>query len=112
MRINSKTPRARACSPSGTSARRILPMGEEVELKLEVAEGAAERLLGQPWLSDGFSQEQCSVYFDTPDSSLRGRGYTLRVRTVGGRFIQTVKSLDGGAGLFERGEWEYEIELP
>lgn len=54
--------------------------------------------------------EQSSTYFDTPDKKLRTRGYTLRVRKVGGRFIQTLKSTGNGAGLFQRGEWEYEIE--
>ena len=33
-----------------------------------------------------------SVYFDTPDRRLRSRGYTLRVRDKGGRFLQTVKT--------------------
>lgn len=52
---------------------------------------------------------QLSVYFDTADGEIRRRGFTLRVRSVGDRFFQTVKTLAGGAGLFERGEWEYEI---
>lgn len=33
-----------------------------------------------------------SVYFDTPDRRLQKRGYTLRVRDRGGRFLQTVKA--------------------
>jgi triphosphatase len=88
-------------------------MGEEVELKLEVAAGSAEQLfsvegLGGEWAS----QRQVSVYFDGPDREVRSLGCTLRVREGGGRFVQTVKSLDGGAGLFQRGEWEYEIGGP
>jgi inorganic triphosphatase YgiF len=86
----------------------------EIELKLEVPPDAADRLLSQPWLACGSMQPQreLSVYFDTPDGALRGRGYTLRVRSVGDRFIQTVKSLDTAAGLFERGEWECDVDGP
>jgi inorganic triphosphatase YgiF len=88
-------------------------MGEEVELKLEVAAGSAGQLfsvegLGGPWAS----QRQVSVYFDGPDREVRSLGCTLRVREGGGRFVQTVKSVEGGAGLFQRGEWEYEIAGP
>jgi triphosphatase len=85
-------------------------MGAEIELKLELPEGGAERLLEEDWFGrDCSTQRQSSVYFDTREKELRERGYTLRVRDAGNRFIQTVKSLDGGAGLFQRGEWEYEI---
>ena len=87
-------------------------MGEELELKLEVPKGASKRLLEEAWIKDCRFQEQSSVYFDTPDKKLRTRGYTLRVRNVGGRFIQTLKSMGEGAGLFQRGEWEYEIDGP
>ena len=88
-------------------------MGEEVELKLEVAASAADGLqsvsgLGSEWAS----QSQESVYFDTHDRDVRRLGCTLRVRRIGERFIQTVKSLESGAGLFQRGEWEYEIGGP
>lgn len=87
-------------------------MNHEIELKLEVAPGTAERLMRQPWIAAAqrSTNSQLSTYFDTADNALRKRGFTLRVRSVGGRFIQTVKSLDAGAGLFDRGEWEYEIE--
>src|SRR5690348_3327961 len=89
-------------------------MSREIELKLEVPPDAADRLLSQPWLACGSSEplRELSVYFDTPDGALRGRGYTLRVRAVGDRFIQTVKALDAAAGLFERGEWECDIDGP
>jgi inorganic triphosphatase YgiF len=89
-------------------------MNHEIELKLEIAPDATERLLEQSWLGDSKrrSQRQLSVYFDTPDGELRRRGYTLRVRSAGDRFIQTVKSIEGGAGLFARGEWEYQIDGP
>ena len=89
-------------------------MSREIELKLEVPPDAADRLLSQPWLACGSTQplRELSVYFDTPDGALRGSGYTLRVRSVGDRFTQTVKSLEMAAGLFERGEWECDIDGP
>jgi inorganic triphosphatase YgiF len=84
----------------------------EIELKLEIGQGAAERLLNEQWLCKGRceAQPQLSLYYDTPSGELRERGFTLRVRSAGNRYFQTVKTLDDCAGLFERGEWEYEVE--
>jgi triphosphatase len=89
-------------------------MSQEVELKLELEPEAVEQLLRQPWLcsEEARPNRQLSVYFDTPRSEVRKHGYTLRVRSVGDHFIQTVKSLNGGAGLFERGEWESGVSGP
>jgi inorganic triphosphatase YgiF len=89
-------------------------VSKEIELKLEIPPGGAEALLGLHWLGrDWKKQKQSSVYFDTPDHDVRKQGHTLRVRAVDGRFIQTVKSLEGGgAGLFQRGEWEHQIDGP
>ena len=86
-------------------------MPREIEFKLEIDPEAAEHILQQPWLCQGRyeAKPQLSVYFDTPEGEVRRRGFTLRVRSVGDRFFQTVKTLAVGAGLFERGEWEYEI---
>ncbi len=48
-----------------------------------------------------------STYYDTPDSALKQRGLTLRVRDQGGHFLQTVKEGDLASGdLLSRGEWE------
>jgi triphosphatase len=48
-----------------------------------------------------------STYYDTPDSALKQRGLTLRVRDQGGNFLQTVKAGDLASGdLLSRGEWE------
>jgi triphosphatase len=89
-------------------------MNNEIELKLEVAPEATEGLMLLPWLGGGKGrpQRQLSVYFDTPDRELRRRGYTLRVRSASDRLIQTVKSLSSSAALFDRGEWECEIDRP
>jgi triphosphatase len=51
-----------------------------------------------------------STYYDTPDSALKRRGMSLRVREQGGRFTQTVKTGDfSGGDLLTRGEWEDEL---
>lgn len=86
-------------------------MPGEIEFKLEIDPEAAERLLAQSWLCQGRyeAKPQVSCYFDTADGEIRRRGFTLRIRSVGGRFVQTVKTLAEGVGLFERGEWEYEV---
>lgn len=89
-------------------------MPREIEFKLEIGQAEAERMLEEQWLCDGHwtSHPQLSVYYDTLDSDLSRQGFTLRVRSVGNRYLQTVKTLGAGAGLFERGEWEYEIGGP
>ncbi|MEA2922396.1 MAG: hypothetical protein QOF07_2359 [Bradyrhizobium sp.] len=84
---------------------------KEVEIKLQLPSDKSARLAGVPMLrgADGSkrSEKQVSVYFDTKRMKLKRHGLTLRVRHVGDRFIQTVKSEDGS--LFDRGEWETEI---
>ena len=88
---------------------------KEIELKLEIAPEATQRLIaGQQRLnaSNCRSERQLSIYYDTPDRKLRENGFSLRVRSIGNRFVQTLKSLDGGAGLFDRDEWECEIGGP
>ena len=85
----------------------------EVELKLVLDEGAVERLKVHPALNgtEGKTARQVSTYYDTPDQALRSAGFSLRVRTSKGRFIQTVKQQgQGAAGLFDRPEWEEAVE--
>lgn len=86
-------------------------MPREIEFKLEIDPEAAGRILDKSWLCEGpcEAMPQLTVYYDTPDGEVRRRGFTLRVRSVGDRYLQTVKTLAAGAGLFERGEWEYEV---
>ena len=49
-----------------------------------------------------------SVYFDSDELLLRDHGLTLRVRHIGDKRVQTIKSADHG--IFERSEWEQPIE--
>jgi inorganic triphosphatase YgiF len=90
-------------------------MAREVELKLRIAPEDVARLKRHPLirsLSAGLPVTQTlnSVYFDTPKLALLGRDVTLRVRRVGGKHVQTVKT--GSArqlGLFRRGEVEQPV---
>ena len=82
-------------------------MAQEVELKLELDRRGAKTLAGQALRErNGGSKRQTSVYYDGAGDKLRKNGLTLRVRETGTGFVQTVKALDDGAGLFSRGEWE------
>jgi triphosphatase len=85
---------------------------KEIEIKLQLPSANSARLRGVPLLrkADGSkqSEQQTSVYFDTKRLKLKRHGLTLRVRHVGDRYIQTIKSDD--ASLFERSECEREIE--
>ena len=57
------------------------------------------------------TKTQISVYFDTPDFRLRDAGAVLRVRHIGTRRIQTLKTLGVSlGGAWARGEWEADIE--
>ncbi|MEB0057694.1 CHAD domain-containing protein [Variovorax sp. LG9.2] len=54
-----------------------------------------------------------TTYFDTPDLFLRRQGLELRVRKQGGRWTETVKTIESsgrGFGLHDRGEWEAHID--
>lgn len=86
-------------------------MADEIELKLELADAAADRFKASD-LSPGDPAvaQQVSIYFDTPDHHLRSAGLSLRIRRSGAGRIQTVKA-DGAsaAGLFARSEWEQPV---
>lgn len=72
----------------------------EVEIKLEFDPADAARLAAHPLLR-AVPQEQdlVSIYFDTPGETLRKAGVYLRIRDVGGRQVQTIKTVKGGGGL-------------
>jgi triphosphatase len=85
-------------------------MARERELKLEIEPAAAPRIA--EWLRTKAgarknARKLHAVYFDTDDFSLHGNGISLRIRHSGDTFTQTIKRADpGGAGLFDRPEWE------
>lgn len=85
----------------------------EIELKLAAPADALAAL----WQSAiarrarTTSRRLVSTYYDTSDLRLRRRGFTLRVRQDGDRFIQTVKSARAAPGsVMHRGEWSVPVE--
>src|SRR5690606_17999614 len=81
----------------------------ETELKFRLGPGAVVRLSGHPALQgEQTSQSLRSVYFDTPDGVLRAAGFSLRVRTTPGGFVQTLKR-QIAPGQTARDEWEVPV---
>lgn len=91
-------------------------MDREIELKLECAPDALERVRRSRALSRlkrGRASARLlhSVYFDTEDFALMTGGLALRVREAGGKRIQTLKTDAEGGGLAtDRGEWEAALD--
>ncbi|GAA4134977.1 CYTH domain-containing protein [Aminobacter aganoensis] len=88
-------------------------MPNEIELKLELMREAAAKLIGSDLLAgDPAVFQQRSVYFDTPECRLSAAGFSLRIRQVGDRRIQTAKAIGfSAAGLFARPEWERDVDV-
>lgn len=90
-------------------------LAREFEVKLEIPPHTISHVMRLPWLWGLASGELTasrmqSIYYDTPDSALRERGVTLRVRRVGAKCVQTIKAAVNGPALpIERDEWEGEI---
>ena len=84
----------------------------EIELKLEFDHADLARIHAHPLLAATASQQKTlhTTYYDTADLVLRKAGVSLRVRDTNGRFVQTIKSANGNAGLFDRSEWEHEVK--
>jgi inorganic triphosphatase YgiF len=84
----------------------------EIELKLEFDHANLARICAHPLLAATASQQKTlnSTYYDTADLLLRKASVSLRVRDTNGRFVQTIKSANGNAGLFDRSEWEHEVK--
>lgn len=78
-------------------------MGHETELKFVGPEAAVARLQASPALlaycklQHARTRALKATYFDTDDLALRKAGYVLRVRDEGGRFVQTVKTVNGAS---------------
>ncbi len=88
-------------------------MGTETELKLQLDPARLQRLRRHPMvqrLKRGrpVTRLEKSVYFDTCDFRLLDHKAVLRVRHIGRRRIQTLKTMDHGRA-WTRGEWEWEI---
>jgi triphosphatase len=85
---------------------------KEIELKLAFDPADASRILSHPVLAASHASSQTreliSIYYDTGDDVLRKAGVFLRVREIGERYVQTIKSAHK-AELLERFEWEQEV---
>jgi inorganic triphosphatase YgiF len=87
-------------------------MSLETELKLYIAPEDCSKLLQHPLLQSSQTQTQqlYNSYFDTPKHELLQQGIGLRVRHIGKKRIQTIKTAGKGlGGLHKRQEWETEI---
>ena len=86
-------------------------MGTEIELKLSGSPRALQEAVRLPWLrklaSGPVSRRRIvSVYFDTPKCKLHQHGLSLRIRRIGRKRLQTIKSANNA---MTRGEWEEAI---
>ena len=86
-------------------------MTREIELKLEIDPDDLPLVRQDPVLAaaESSTSHQVTVYYDTSASTLRRHGFTLRVRSIDGKFIQTVKPMSDAAGLVSREEFEREV---
>lgn len=89
-----------------------MPTAEPIEVELKLAVTAADlprlrRRLEQFGPPRRTRLE--TIYYDTADGLLAGHGFALRVRRVGKRWIQTLKSEAEAAALARRGEWEWPL---
>ncbi len=87
--------------------------GTEIELKLQTDPLGIAKLLADPLVADAEpkSRDQLSTYFDTDAHALRKAGLSLRIRRIGERRIQTIKTEGANAAsLFARGEWEQDVD--
>ena len=84
----------------------------EREIKLRVDDLAAlgAKLLKLGWTIEGGPYPESNTLYDTPDLTLKKQGKLLRVRTVPGKTVLTVKGPSLDAGLHKARE-EHEVEL-
>lgn len=87
----------------------------EVELKLALAPEGPAALSKHPHLASEPVRQQTltNTYFDTPEGDLAKARIALRLRQVDGQVLQTVKTAgQGGGGLSQRNEWEWQVSSP
>ncbi len=88
------------------------PPPQEIELKLALPPGEADAFLKRMARRRTAPVEQALVtlYFDTPDFALSAAGVALRVRRVGRRWLQTLKTEgERTGGLSRRIEYEMPV---
>lgn len=87
-------------------------MSKEVELKLDLDDDTSGLIRSSPFLHGAPSRtvHQISTYYDTPKELLAKRGFSLRVRSSEGAYVQTLKRTLPSEGLFIRDEWEWNVK--
>lgn len=82
----------------------------EVELKFLIGRDHLSQVEAHPALKAALGRagrhHVSTIYFDTPDQDLWKKGFSLRIRKSGDRYIETIKQET--ASLIARGEWEKE----
>lgn len=87
----------------------------EIELKLRLPPGALDALLADPLIvkSSKTRKQLVNTYFDTPERTLAQAGISLRLRSDGKHWLQTLKGPGTGhAGLHQREEIEFPVTGP
>src|SRR5512139_1621430 len=88
------------------------PHPQEIELKLTLPPGQTEAFVKRMARRRTTPVQQALVtrYFDTPDFALSAQGVALRVRRVGRRWLQTLKTEgERQGGLSRRAEYEMPV---
>jgi triphosphatase len=111
--VHHDAPRTEAAASESPSPAPAGPSGFELELKLLVDADRLADFNDAPIIatharSKGVRKHLKSVYYDTPERTLRRNGLSLRVRQSGARFVQTVKAERENDPL-RRGEWEASV---
>jgi inorganic triphosphatase YgiF len=89
-------------------------MAHEVELKFIAPPGVWQRAMRLAWLKPlirgkAKTRRLRSIYFDTRALTLQSNGMTLRIRSDGHGWVQTIKTFASGGVGVERREWEVPI---
>ena len=94
------------------SMANVMVLQKELELKFEVEPTILRRLNKIPVIKALNKRPkyatEASVYFDNDKHELHKKGVMLRVRRIGKRHVQTIKTA-GNSAPIERDEWETEI---
>jgi inorganic triphosphatase YgiF len=88
---------------------------QEIEVKLRIEPDTMPKIRRSDWwrrIGPGRRQSLHSVYFDTNDLQLRKSDLSLRTRTDGHEFVQTLKMLNGNSDSISRLEWEALVPDP
>ncbi len=84
----------------------------EVELKFRLTaetQRAVLAYLADMKLPKPATRRLISHYYDFPDRSLRGAGFSLRIRKTGRRHEQTLKAAGTGGAAAQRSEWTWRL---